>query len=83
MTKEQFEKAEELKQRIGRINKLIEGLTIHQYEQNPPTRSTSWELVRNSTSGDLRFNLNEGEVITILEAFKSEKVLLERLFERL
>ena len=77
MTKEQFEKAKELEERIKSLDKLIDQLTTHTYEQEPPTRRTGWALCRNS---DIETVLNEGEVVTIIEALQNKKIQLQDEF---
>lgn len=80
MTQGQYEKAQELKSRIMSIDILINHLTAHDYKQEPPTRQTGWGLIFNST---FEKTLNEGEVVTILEALKAKKQKLEIEFKLL
>ena len=80
MTNEQFYKAENIKKRILKVNELIEYFSKHTYDLKPPTRSTSYTICYERQK---EIELQEGDVVVILNAFKKEKSKLEDEFNLL
>ena len=83
MTEIQFEQADMLKRRIASIDKLIESLSEYEYKQDPPTRHTSWHLKFDCGNKGIDIYLNEGEVLTIINALNNKKSELQFEFGRL
>lgn len=80
MTKETFDAAKRLEDRIKHIQILIDLLSEPEYRCQPHTRMSSHDLY---CHGRHAINLNEGEVVCILEALRLEKKRLEEEFDKL
>ena len=80
MTNEQFYKAENIKRRISKVNELIEFFSKYTYDLDPPTRSSGYKVCCHRQK---EIELQEGDVVAILNAFKKEKIKLEDEFNLL
>lgn len=82
MTNDAYEQARIIKNQIEHIDLILDEhhLSKFNYECAPPIRSTMWTLVGNQ---GITVDLNEGEIVCIREALKSQKAILERKFEKL
>lgn len=80
MTQETYKQAKMLEERIVHIGRLIELLSQIDYELDPPTRMTSYDILRNSGG---QVNLNEGEVEFLKKALSEEMNRLIQEFDNL
>lgn len=85
MTIEKFEKAQLIKEQIRSIDEILSKMEENRYECDPPIRMSSWALVRQTNDIDRHayINLNQGECVTIIEALKGMKKILELEFGKL
>lgn len=79
MTKEQFEQAKMLEQRLQSVSKLIECFSETEYALEPPMRMSGFSIVK----GNKELLLNEAEAVVFLNALIDEKNRLQKEFERL
>lgn len=86
MTAKQFETAEMIQRQIQDIDVLLTKLcNSGEFRCEPPTRMSGIHIATNDllSSNSWCHDLNQGEVVTIIEALKSMKSLLEFEFGRL
>ena len=83
MTKETLDRAENIRDQIVSIDRLLLLLCKHDYALDPPTRRTSINLVREAIETGWERELNEGEVVTIRDALAGRRQQLELEFEKL
>lgn len=79
LTYEQLDKANSLKERIRRLDDLLQWLNTFELTLDPPLRITGVHL-SNSTLGGTKKDLKEGELYVIRCAFSEEKKRLEEEF---
>lgn len=80
MTREKYEQAKRLEERIKHISTVTEVLSVFDYQLDPPTRQSNYTIWRGSQA---EITLNEAEVVCLREFLKNEKIRLEQEFKRL
>lgn len=76
MTKQQLDDANALVKRIERLRSLYSRFSIDAVNFDESlVRMTSYDIV--SDSKDLKFNLNQSEILFLIEALNNEIIILE------
>lgn len=83
MTLDKFDQARYILAQMDHIDEILEVLDEKQYGCMPPIRLTSWALRLDQADSQANLELNEGEFVCIREALRSQKVILQREFDRL